>query len=248
MDRLIISWQEVVTSTSDLVFEALDQHAPEGTAFTADIQTKGRGRHGRTWHSPRGNFYISILLYPKRPLMDWPSLSLMTALALYDAVVHCSHNRDLALKWPNDLLYQGGKSAGILLEKRDDAVVIGCGVNLDAPPDEVQGWAPSSLNQNKNENKITSSKLQSAFDATFTHRYKAWTEAGFAGLKSDWLMASAHHGLRLRIDQGGGKFLEGIFTDLSDDGRLCLCDDNGVDHLLAAGDVIHARLANADKV
>ena len=243
MDGLIISSHEVVTSTSDLVFEAAKAGAPHGTAITASVQTKGRGRHGRSWHSPEGNFYISVLFRPERPRADWPSLSLMSGLALYAAVVEWRDAKDLGLKWPNDLLYQGGKTAGILLEAQDDVVVLGCGVNLNAPPDQVEGWAPSALNQSPDLPAITKDGLMAGFDQEITRCYKLWSASSFAGLKSEWLNAAAHYQARLVIDQGHATPLEGVFSDLTDDGRLCLRDDNGVDHVLSAGDVMRARLA-----
>ena len=243
MQGLIISSREVVTSTSDLVFEAAKTGAPEGTAITASVQTKGRGRHGREWFSPQGNFYISVLLRPSRPRKDWPSLSLVSGLALYTAVAEFRDPSDLGLKWPNDLLYQGGKTAGILLEAQDDVVVLGCGVNLNAPPDQVEGWAPSALNQSQNLDSVTKEGLLAGFDQHLSRCYNLWSQSGFAALKPEWLAASAHHQARLTIDQGQDTPLEGLFSDLSDDGRLCLRDDNGVDHVLSAGDVMRARLA-----
>ena len=248
MEGLIISSHEVVTSTSDLVFEAAKDGAPHGTAITASVQTKGRGRHGREWFSPDGNFYISVLFRPQRPRADWPSLSLISGLALYLAVADWRDPKDLGLKWPNDLLYQGGKTAGILLESQDDVVVLGCGVNLNAPPDAVEGWAPSALNQPhdlppQDLTPVTKDGLLAGFDQHLTRCYNLWSEAGFAALKSEWLAASAHLHARLTIDQGQGRLLDGVFSDLTDDGRLCLRDDNGVDHVLSAGDVMRARLA-----
>ena len=243
MQGLIISSREVVTSTSDLVFEAAKTGAPEGTAITASVQTKGRGRHGREWFSPQGNFYISVLLRPSRPRKDWPSLSLVSGLALYTAVAEFRDPSDLGLKWPNDLLYQGGKTAGILLEAQDDVVVLGCGVNLNAPPDQVEGWAPSALNQSQNLDSVTKEGLLAGFDQHLTRCYNLWSQSGFTALKPEWLAASAHHQARLTIDQGHDTPLEGLFSNLSDDGRLCLRDDNGVDHVLSAGDVMRARLA-----
>ena len=249
MDGLIISSHDVVTSTSDLVFEAALTHAPEGTAITANVQTKGRGRHGRVWHSPHGNFYISVLLRPIRDRQEWASLSLMAGLALYSAVAESRDHADLGLKWPNDLLYLGGKCAGILLETEGDVVVLGCGVNLNAPPDQVEGWAPSALNQDQTKPDVMAETLMANFDHHLTQFYNRWTHDGFAGLKDDWLQAAAHFQNKLTMDLGqqgiGGhkRLLEGVFVGLADDGRLCIRDDNGVDHWMTAGDVQRARLA-----
>ena len=131
-----------------------------------------------------GNFYISVLFRPARPRGDWPSLSLVSGLALYSAVAEWRDPSDLGLKWPNDLLYQGGKTAGILLEAQDDVVVLGCGVNLNAPPDQVEGWAPSALNQSQNQDPVTKEGLLACFNEHLTRYYNLWSETGFAGVKT----------------------------------------------------------------
>jgi BirA family biotin operon repressor/biotin-[acetyl-CoA-carboxylase] ligase len=133
-------------STNARLLELAEQGAPEGTGVTAEEQTAGRGRNGRTWHSPPGNLYISVLLRPALPPRALGRLSILSGLALIEALER--PGAPFALKWPNDLLLGGRKVAGMLLEARTlgetvQAVVAGAGVNfaLDAArlPAELAG-------------------------------------------------------------------------------------------------------------
>ena len=142
-----ITHLDEVGSTSDLVRIAVRNGAPEGTAFRADIQRSGRGRHGRDWVSPLGNLYLSVLLRPQRPVPEWPGLSLMAGLALHDAVSAFRPSQRLGLKWPNDVLLDDRKIAGLLIETQDDAVILGCGVNCLHAPEKTAGWVPGWLNR-----------------------------------------------------------------------------------------------------
>ena len=127
-----LSCQDSGTSTSDLAKAAVREGAPAGSAFLLGEQTAGRGRHGRQWSSPRGGMYVSVVLYPSRSVKSWFALSFVTALAIYDVVkTHLTeqilqHDAALpipaiGLKWPNDVLVNNGKVAGILLEAHGDA-------------------------------------------------------------------------------------------------------------------------------
>lgn len=261
VDGLVITHLDVVTSTSDHLLDALKNGAPEGTAFRANVQTKGRGRRGRDWQSPRGNLYVSILLKPKRPMAEWASLSLVASLALRDAIIEMRKASDVKLKWPNDVLYQGQKCAGLLLEVQDGAVLLGCGVNLDTKPEKVDGWQPGSLNSDIGNsdtgnsdtgnsdiglNPITADQLMAALSSTLTKRYKQWCDDGFNAHLEDWHDAAAHLGQDLMIDQGHGNSLTGQFTGLNHDGSLCLITADGVNHSISAGDVVRARLSGYD--
>src|SRR4051794_14278733 len=136
-------------STNDEAAAWARAGAPHGALVIADAQTGGRGRLGRTWHSPPGeNLYFSTVLRPEIPPHRAPPLTLAVGVALADAVREAGC--DAQLKWPNDLLLDGKKVAGILTEMttsggRVEFVVIGIGVNLDARafPAELDGRATS---------------------------------------------------------------------------------------------------------
>ncbi|MCS6898180.1 MAG: biotin--[acetyl-CoA-carboxylase] ligase [Myxococcales bacterium] len=139
------------SSTQDLARQAASSGAPEGTTFVADSQTQGRGRQGRSWVAPPGSALLaSVLLRPPLLAAQLPPLSLVTGLALYDTLAPWVAGAVLRIKWPNDLILQDRKLAGILVEaslrgSHLESIVIGFGINLrDAPlPPEIAHQATS---------------------------------------------------------------------------------------------------------
>ena len=130
-----------VGSTNDEAKARAQAGAAHGTVVTASEQTAGRGRDGRTWASPPGNLYASLILRPAVALREAAALSLAAALALGDGLdMLVPLNTTIAFKWPNDVLVNGRKIAGILLEAEAsdaalDFLVIGLGVNCAHHPD-----------------------------------------------------------------------------------------------------------------
>jgi len=239
---LAITYQHEVTSTSDLARDAVRNGAKAGTAFRAGLQTSGRGRHGREWLSPEGNLYVSIIFYPEVPQRRWPELSLVTGVALVDAIRPLREDVEISLKWPNDLLADGLKCAGILLEREGDAIIVGCGVNLDSQPRSTTGWAPGSLNRMAPNAPITADALMNRFEPCLVSRYNSWESKGFEQHRLDWMAASTHIGARLAVDMGQGRTEVGVFESLGAEGALMLRREDGVLLAIQAGDVISARL------
>jgi BirA family biotin operon repressor/biotin-[acetyl-CoA-carboxylase] ligase len=127
---------ETTTSTNDDAKQAARDGAPSGAAFIADTQSSGRGRFGRSWHSPAGeNLYVSFVLRPSLSPSAAPLVTLAAGLAVADAVAPLVPGRTVALKWPNDVLVDDRKVAGILAEAQlSDAraswIVVGIGINV----------------------------------------------------------------------------------------------------------------------
>ncbi|MGC6484241.1 MAG: biotin--[acetyl-CoA-carboxylase] ligase [Candidatus Puniceispirillales bacterium] len=228
-------------STSDLALEAARSGAAEGSAFRADIQTKGRGRHGREWVSPKGNLYVSVLLRPERPTHEWPGLSLVAGLALHDVLSRFRGRERARLKWPNDVLLDDRKVAGLLLEAHDDAVILGCGVNCITAPDQTSGWLPGCLNQQTDETFVDADAVMEALAVSLCHRYNVWHGNGFAPMVGDWIDAAAHIGTVIETRQSNGETVCGIFETLSDDGGMMLRCDDGTLREMTAGEVLRAR-------
>lgn len=138
-------------STNRYLWQKALDGAPHGQVVVADQQLSGRGRRGRQWHSPAGlNLYFSVLLRPHLQLDQVPQLSLVTAAALWQAL--SAECLGLEIKWPNDLLCQGLKLAGILAEMKPasgkaEFVIVGVGLNVNAKtsdfPSELQGVVTS---------------------------------------------------------------------------------------------------------
>jgi BirA family transcriptional regulator, biotin operon repressor / biotin---[acetyl-CoA-carboxylase] ligase len=125
----------VTGSTNDDVLGIARSGGAEGLWLRAERQTGGKGRQGRQWQSPPGNLYASTLVRLRPGDPPAPSLALVAAVALHDTVA--LQVPEARIKWPNDLLAGPAKLAGILLERADDAVVIGFGVNLAFHPEQL---------------------------------------------------------------------------------------------------------------
>ncbi|MEM6782953.1 MAG: biotin--[acetyl-CoA-carboxylase] ligase [Bacteroidota bacterium] len=135
-------------STMDEAAAWAAEGAPHGALVTAEAQTAGRGRHGRAWHgTPGANLHLTLVLRPTLPRRRWGLLAIAAGLGVLEGVAaHLPEvaNR-LALKWPNDVLLDGRKLAGVLVEARSDAALLGIGVNVneDAFPDALAARATS---------------------------------------------------------------------------------------------------------
>ncbi len=186
-------------------------------------QTAARGRRGRAWVSPAGNFAASLVMRPGDPPDRLALRSFVAALALHDALAEVTGtDAGLALKWPNDVLLNGGKLAGILLEGVAPAgtLVIGIGVNLIAAPDNKtleQGAVPPVSLLAETGVRVTPQTLLDALAAAFARHETAFATYGFAPIRTAWLAKAArlgeeitarttresHHGRFETVDDGG---------------------------------------------
>jgi BirA family transcriptional regulator, biotin operon repressor / biotin---[acetyl-CoA-carboxylase] ligase len=204
-------WQETCPSTQELA-----RGLPEGGVAVCEEQTAGRGRRGRTWTSPRGaGLLFSLSLHPRTPPGRLPPLTLVIA----DAVAAAAWPQAM-VRWPNDVVVEGRKLAGILAEVRDGRVVVGIGVNAnhraeDLPPDARV--APTSLRLLRGEPVDRAALLADLLEA-IEARYREFERAGFAGLERDDL-----RGRRVRLAGGA----EGHSDGVDDQGRLVVA---GVPH------------------
>ena len=217
-------------STNDDVAALARQGAPEGIWIRADRQTRGRGRQGRDWLSPAGNLYASTLVRLRGDDPPAPSLALLASVALHEVVAHYAPLQRIAIKWPNDLLVEGAKLAGILLEREGDAVVIGFGVNLAHHPEALDRPATSlaTLTGVAPEPGPFLEMLAESL-ARWLGR---WRAEGLAPVRSRWLAAAHPIGTALSTAQG-----EGLFDGLDENGALRLRLADGRTHVIHAGDV-----------
>ena len=242
-----LSCQGRGTSTSDLAKAAARDGAPAGSAFLLVEQTAGRGRQGRQWSSRPGGMYVSVLLYPSRPVNNWFALSFATALAIYDVVKTylteqiLQHDADSAiptigLKWPNDVLVNKRKVAGILLEAQGNSLIIGSGVNIDAiaPIDQSPhppiafGDFPGILPEPK--------QLAESYLKRLQFYYDLWERDGFAPVRDLWLGQALHIKQTISVHVADQK-ITGTCIELLDDGGLVLLDESGTSHHITTGDV-----------
>ena len=219
-----------IDSTSDEVKRLAAAGAPHGTAVHADEQVSGRGRIGKTWHSPPGNLYLSVLLRLDIPPARGGELSFVAALAVADAVdaLLPKHTR-ATLKWPNDVLVGGGKIAGILVEQIDGARIVGMGVNiLEAPRNAPYKTATIA----GSGGLATVDGAQDVLLERLTVWLDTWTEEGFYPIRSAWLARAHPPGTRLRAVTEG-RTEEGTFAGLDEDGALLLDTPDGRKRIVA---------------
>ncbi|MFD9698955.1 biotin--[acetyl-CoA-carboxylase] ligase [Lentzea sp. NPDC059081] len=224
--------------------------AADRTVLIALEQTAGQGRRGRGWSSPVGGLYVSVLFRPagvSPARLPW--LNLIAGLALVR--VAASVGVDASLKWPNDLLLGGGKGAGILSEiTADGAVVVGMGLNVAKLPSDVQpapgGLAPTSL-EDAGAAELDHEELAFRLLVELAGLEGVWRkndgDAVESGLLEEYLEHSATVGSRVRVELSGGAALEGVAQRVEADGTLTVRGDDGVEHGVSAGDVVHLRSA-----
>ncbi|MGC3936630.1 biotin--[acetyl-CoA-carboxylase] ligase [Roseobacter sp. EG26] len=236
----------VLPSVGSTLDEAVRRARDTPGAFwvLAHAQTAARGRRGRAWSMPAGNFAATLLLRPQEPPGVAVLRSFVMSLALYRALVDVTANPDdFALKWPNDVLLRGGKLAGILLESVGQGgqmgpLAIGVGVNLRHAPgaDEVEQGAlrPVSL-RGETGHDITP---ESFLDILATHYAALETQFvtyGFAPIRTAWLAHAARLGQRV-LARTGREEISGTFEDIDRDGNLMLRTARGL-RAIAAADV-----------
>ena len=135
-----------IPSTQDKAWELASAGAPSNTLIIAGMQSSGRGRHGRNWCSPAGGLWFSLLHYPAR-LSDTANILLLAAKALQKSLETVAGVKT-RLKLPNDLYYQDGKLAGIILEQKNDKIVLGIGVNVNFDREVLpEGLAATTLKE-----------------------------------------------------------------------------------------------------
>ena len=206
---------------------------------TAKSQTAGRGRRGRAWVSEPGNLYASLLLTDPAPPERFPELSFVAALALHDAVggrIPGLANR-LVLKWPNDLLIDRNKFAGILVEGEGTTVAIGIGVNCVHHPANTEFPATDLATAGVRTSPET---LFAPLTAAMMARLAQWNRGmSFAAIRADWLARAAGIGKPIRVKSGDGE-LAGHFDTIDATGRLVLRLADGTMQTVSAGDVFLA--------
>ena len=208
-----------------------DANAVEGEWLVAVAQDSGRGRQGREWVSSTGNFFGSTIVDLGSCDPPPPSLSLAAGLALIEAVDLAVPGRQLMLKWPNDLLLEGAKLGGILLERSGDRVVAGFGVNLSRAP-QLVGREAASLG-----GAILPQAFAPLLAGSFARMVSLWRSSEPEAFARAWLARAHPVGTRLTVHTGVGESVTGVFEGIEPDGALRLRRDDGEIDIVRAGDV-----------
>ncbi len=204
--------------------------SPEGLWLRAERQTAGRGRQGRAWQSEGGNLYASTIVRLRASDPPAATLALVAAVALEEALAAFGVE-GLSIKWPNDLLLGGAKLAGILLERADDAVVIGIGVNCAHAPD-LSDRPAASLN-----GTVDPAVLVETLAEAIARWVERWRGEGLGAVRRRWLDRAHETGSALTVRLPGGDSIDGLFGGLDSDGALMLRLADGSARVIHAGDV-----------
>ena len=225
-----------IKSTNAEVLKLAAGGEEEGLVLRAEQQTKGRGRRGRSWASPKGNLYLSILI--NAPLVIAGQVSFAAALALYDAIelVISGDTSGLMYKWPNDLILDGAKVAGVLLEAVPDRdqVVVGFGVNV--VPTEVENALYPVGSLTPGTVLVELDTLAFSICRALESWLKKWRDMGFAPLRKSWLdrAQGLHQPILVQLPN---ESLNGTFENLAEDGGLIIRQGGGAQRVIQAGDV-----------
>ena len=226
-----------VGSTNDEATRLAEAGAAEGTVVWAREQTGGRGRRGRSWASPVGNLYTSTITRPACPAARAAELGFVAALAVADMV---PAGRDMRVKWPNDVLVEGGKVAGILPESaigadgKAEHVILGIGVNV--------GFAPN-LPEMRYPGACLGGTVEAALEsltAALARRLTDWRRAGFESVRAEWLAKAGPLGLEVDVKLGE-ELVQGRFAGMDREGALLL-DTAAGPRRIVAGELL-ARAA-----
>jgi BirA family biotin operon repressor/biotin-[acetyl-CoA-carboxylase] ligase len=239
--RFHLESHEVLESTSSLVKQRAEAGEDEGLAVLALRQSAGRGRQGRGWESPAGNLYLSLLLRPAVPLRDAPQWSFVAAVALAETLKPLlPEAAQPSLKWPNDLLLQGAKAAGILVETGIapthslDWICIGIGVNIMSKPSLPD--RPTACLAEYLPNPPTPDALAAALLQALSHWHETRLRQGFESIRDAWLRHGPAMDAAVSVKRDGA-LLEGAFAGLSPEGGLKLAKGSEV-QLILAGEII----------
>lgn len=230
-----------IDSTNEEALRRARAGAAEGTLVWAREQTGGRGRRGRAWSSPPGNLYASLLLRPAVPPAQAAQLGFVAAAAMAETLhALLPLERRLRCKWPNDLLVDGAKVAGILPEaeaagRNVEALVLGMGINLASHPSDTPYPATSLQAAGA---CVSLEALLESLAGRLLLWYRRWQEEGFGPIRARWLDFAAGLGQPIEIRLEAGT-LRGRFAALDTSGALDLELADGGHRLVTAGDVFY---------
>jgi BirA family biotin operon repressor/biotin-[acetyl-CoA-carboxylase] ligase len=232
----------VVDSTNDLAKRLASEGAPEWTVIRSDMQKKGRGRMGRRWISPRGGLWFSVILRPKIRASELPKLAIISGVSV--AKILEKHGLSPRIKWPNDILINGKKVCGILVESeaedsRIKYVVVGIGINVNVDLHSL----PEEIRQNATTlklelgRKVELSGLLMEVLEQLKMDYSTFEKKGFARARREWKRRSDTLGRRVKIIMPTESF-EGYALDIDGEGALLVKVGENTQRVIT-GDCVH---------
>ncbi len=234
---------ESADSTMDIAQRLAAGGEPEGSVVVAEGQSRGRGRLGRGWLSPKGKgIYASVILRPPLSLAHLPRITLMAAVAVARAVWNQT-GLEAGIKWPNDLMIRGRKMAGILTEmsgelNRVNFVVLGIGLNVNSSKKQLPAHATSLAEECGG--RVDRLALARALFTELDQVYEEFLTAGFDPILKAWRQRAFFLGHRVRV-MAEGRVVDGQAVDVDPSGALLVRTDTGIVESVAAGEVLVVR-------
>jgi BirA family biotin operon repressor/biotin-[acetyl-CoA-carboxylase] ligase len=227
-----------VDSTNDEVKRAASQGAGHGTVVWAKVQTAGRGRRGREWISPEGNLHFSVLLDSGADLSKTPQLAFVAAVAVRAALAELVPAAAFQVKWPNDILCQGRKIVGMLLEQAPPWIVLGIGVDIAHAPEP--SLYPTICLRQLGSGADPFDVLAGVCEH-LAGWYNRWREEGFSPIRQAWLDDAIGLAGPVTVRLSDEATLEGRFGGLDAEGALLLDLPSGERRKILAGDVFFPK-------
>ncbi len=226
-----------VGSTNDKIREYC-QSEGQCVVVRADTQTAGRGRWGRSWQSAAGNLFFSAAF--EFDIKEAGKLAFICSLSLLQALKKIAPSADILLKWPNDVLLNGAKVSGILLEKGEgNYIIAGIGVNVAVAP-KVENAVYKITSLADAAIKTTAPELMLLFMESFSQNLSLLQTKGFAVLRTEWLKYAKNLGKEIIVRQNGKEW-KGVFAGIDEDAVLLMQTPAGVRKILA-GDVFFEEI------
>jgi BirA family transcriptional regulator, biotin operon repressor / biotin---[acetyl-CoA-carboxylase] ligase len=222
-------------STNEDMKALAREGAGEGTWLRAERQTAGKGRMGRIWQGEEGNLFASTLvrLSPRDP--SPASLAFVAAVAVHEVLTDFTGAGVLTIKWPNDILAEKKKLCGMLLERAEDAVIIGIGINIASAP-QLPDRATTSLHALGARSADAASLLE-LLAVRFEEGVMRWRTYGAEPVIRLWVERAHPPGTPLAAELPDGERLSGIYEGLDSEGALILRLADGARRVIHAGDV-----------
>jgi BirA family biotin operon repressor/biotin-[acetyl-CoA-carboxylase] ligase len=232
------------TSTNADAFRLAEGGAEEGTTVIADAQSGGKGRRGRVWSSPAGvNLYCSVVLRPAIMPHEAPQLTFLSAVAVARAIEDSTALKP-EIKWPNDILIDGRKVAGLLNEMSAETdginfVILGIGVNLNMNrtqfPADLRTPATSLLQEQGRP--VNRAQFAAAMLGELDRLYADFLRHGFGPAREEWQQRCNANGREVVVSEGGVEASRGMFHGIDGDGALLLRSPDGSVERILSGDV-----------
>jgi BirA family biotin operon repressor/biotin-[acetyl-CoA-carboxylase] ligase len=229
--------QRTGSTNSDLVARAAEGRAAEGAVLVAEEQTAGRGRHGRTWSAPAGTAILASILLRPPPERRIAELSLVGGIAAADAA-ELALGLAAQIKWPNDVMVNRYKVAGVLAEARDGAVILGIGVNVNQTRDQLPADARVPAGSLRTIDGVVRDRAALLVEllARLEDAYGSWRDGGITALYDLLGPRDFLRGRRVSVDGASG-----VAIGIDRDGRLELETDGDGHRVVESGEVVYEQ-------